>query len=93
MLLYRSGRAVFGKKYLTSNGYLIDYARMKFTVKIKPQRNKVGLTQADLAAEVGVSRQTIISIEKGTCIPSTYLALRLAHVLNKPVEELFNIEE
>jgi len=51
------------------------------------------MTQADLATEVGVSRQTIISIEKGTCVPSTYLALRLAHVLNKPVEELFNIED
>jgi len=66
---------------------------MKLITKVKPQRRKVGLTQADLAAEVGVSRQTIISIENGTCVPSTFLALRLAHVLNKPVEELFNIEE
>ena len=66
---------------------------MKLITKIKPQRRKQGMTQADLATEVGVSRQTIISIEKGTCVPSTFLALRLAHVLNKPVEELFNIEE
>ena len=66
---------------------------MKLIVKIKPHRRKQGLTQADLAAEIGVSRQTIISIEKGTCIPSTLLALKLAQGLKKPVEELFNIEE
>jgi len=66
---------------------------MKLVTKVKPQRRKKGLTQADLAAEIGVSRQTIISIENGACVPSTYLALKLARVLRKPVEELFNIED
>ena len=66
---------------------------MKLIAKIKPQRRESGLTQADLAAEVGVSRQTIISIEKGTCVPSTFLALRLARVLNTSVEALFKIND
>ena len=66
---------------------------MKLITKIRPQRRKTGLTQADLAAEVGVSRQTIISIEKGSCVPSTYLALKLARALRRPVEELFSIED
>jgi len=66
---------------------------MRLITKIKPQRRQNGLTQADLAAEVGVSRQTIISIEKGTCVPSTMLALKLSRALSKPVEELFTIEE
>ncbi len=66
---------------------------MKLTVKIRPHRRKKGLTQADLAAKIGVSRQTIISIEKGACVPSTFLALKLAQALKRPVEELFNIEE
>jgi putative transcriptional regulator len=66
---------------------------MKLIVKIKPHRRKQGLTQADLAAVIGVSRQTIISIEKGACIPSTLLALKLAQALKKPVEELFDIEK
>ena len=66
---------------------------MKLITKIKPQRRESGLTQADLAAEVGVSRQTIISIEKGSCVPSTYLALRLSKVLQTPVEDLFKITD
>lgn len=66
---------------------------MKLITKIRPQRRQNGLTQADLAAEVGVSRQTIISIEKGACVPSTILALKLSRALSRPVEELFTIEE
>ncbi len=46
-------------------------------------------TQADLAGLVGVTRQTIIAIEKGNYIPSVLLALKLAQALKKRVEELF----
>lgn len=53
-------------------------------------RLKIGLTQIELAEKIGVTRQTIISIEKGTCVPSVVLALRLAKVLGCTVEELFN---
>lgn len=48
-----------------------------------------GMTQVELAAEVGVTRQTIISIEKGNYEPSVRLALRLAKTLDSTVEKLF----
>lgn len=58
-----------------------------FTVRFA--RRAAGLTQAELAAEVGVSRQTIISIERGDYAPSVYLALGIARKLNATVEQLF----
>jgi DNA-binding XRE family transcriptional regulator len=57
---------------------------------IQDCRIKAGLTQIELAEKIGVTRQTIISIEKGTCVPSVVLALRLAKVLGCTVEKLFN---
>jgi putative transcriptional regulator len=50
------------------------------------------LTQQDLAAKAGVTRQTIIAIEKGTFNPSVKLALKLARILDVTVEELFTLE-
>lgn len=52
-----------------------------------------GMTQQGLADRVGVTRQTIHSIEKGRYNPSVGLALRLAGVFDVPVEELFELEE
>ena len=52
-------------------------------------RREAGLTQAELADRVDVSRQTINYIENGTFCPSTYLALRLARTFDVPVERLF----
>jgi putative transcriptional regulator len=51
-----------------------------------------GLTQEGLAERVGVTRQTIISIERGNYDPSVGLALRLARALGVPVEDLFEID-
>lgn len=51
------------------------------------------MTQQDLAERVGVTRQTILSIEKGNYNPSVELALRLAHELKTTVEKLFEVEE
>jgi putative transcriptional regulator len=51
------------------------------------------MTQEELAQAVGVTRQTIISIEKGRFIPSTLLALKLANFFKKPVEDIFFILE
>ena len=58
---------------------------------IKVQRAKKDLTQEQLAELVGVTRKTINTVEKGKYVPSTYLALKLAKVLEVTVEELFQI--
>lgn len=57
---------------------------------VRAHRKARRLTQADLAAEVGASRQTIIAIEQGDYAPSVFLALRIARVLGATVEELFD---
>lgn len=51
------------------------------------------MTQQELADAVGVSRQTIVTLEKGQYNPSIALALRLAKLFNVRVEELFYLEE
>jgi putative transcriptional regulator len=52
-----------------------------------------GLSQADLAAIVGTSRETISSIERGSSLPSVSLALAVAKALGTTVEELFAADE
>lgn len=52
-------------------------------------RHNAGLTQEQLAEAVGVTRQTIIAIEKGSYTPSVLLALKFAKFFKLPVEELF----
>ena len=57
------------------------------------RRQVEGMTQQNLADHVGVTRQTILSIERGQYNPSVGLALRLAQTLCVAVEALFEIEE
>jgi putative transcriptional regulator len=57
--------------------------------RLKEERASRGLSQADLAELVHVSRKTINTVENGVFIPSTVLALRLAHALDTTVERLF----
>ena len=54
-------------------------------------REKVCVTQEELAGKVGVSRQTIIAIEKGNYSPSVLLALKLARYFKSNVEDIFSI--
>jgi putative transcriptional regulator len=54
-------------------------------------RTQKGMTQEELAEKVCVSRQTIISIEKGNYTPSVLLALKLASVFGVAVEQVFKI--
>lgn len=61
--------------------------------KLKELRTARGSTQAELADEVKVSRQTIISIESGRYIPSVLLSLKIAKVLGKKVEDIFELEK
>jgi len=60
---------------------------------IKEYRQRANLTQEELAQKVKVSRQSIISIEKGHYIPSLPLALRFSKLFNCPTDKLFNLEE
>jgi len=59
--------------------------------KLKDRRAELGLTQAELAEMVGVTRKTVNTIENQVFVPSTILALKLARALKMPVEELFAI--
>ncbi|MBT8203830.1 MAG: helix-turn-helix transcriptional regulator [Eudoraea sp.] len=63
---------------------------MKNTIKLN--RAKTGITQADLAERVKVSRQTINAIELGKYAPSTVLALKLSAIFQVSVNELFELE-
>jgi putative transcriptional regulator len=60
---------------------------------IKQHRARLDLTQQELAERVGVSRQTIISIERARYVPSTLLALRIARTIGMKVDELFELTE
>jgi putative transcriptional regulator len=59
--------------------------------RLKEIRSAAGLTQAELAERVGVSRKTINTVENGVFIPSTILALKLGRALGCPVEALFQL--
>jgi putative transcriptional regulator len=61
--------------------------------RLLKERDRLNLTQAELAEKIGVSRKTINTIENGVFIPSTVLALKLAKALGKPVEHLFYLEQ
>ena len=60
---------------------------------LKQLRAKRGMDQAELAALVGVRRETINRLEKGLYNPSLKLALDVAHVFGKTVEEVFSFRE
>jgi putative transcriptional regulator len=60
---------------------------------VKAIRGIKGLTQEELAELLGVSRQTVISIESSRYVPSTVLSLKISQFLDKKVEELFELEK
>ena len=64
---------------------------MKNTLKV--ERAILNLTQEELAEKIGVSRQTINSIETSRYVPSTLLALKLSKLFNKPVNDFFILED
>ncbi|MFH1679883.1 MAG: helix-turn-helix transcriptional regulator [Candidatus Eisenbacteria bacterium] len=61
--------------------------------RVKVERVAKGVTQEELARAVGVSRQSIISIERGRYVPSLLLALKLAAFFGCPTDALFRREE
>ena len=60
---------------------------------LKERRAELGLTQAELAERVGVTRKTVNTVENGVFTPSTILALKLAEALDRTVEQLFQLIE
>lgn len=61
--------------------------------KIRIARAEVRMTQQQLAEAAGVSRQTINAIESGKFVPSTVLALKMARIFGKSVEEIFSLDD
>jgi putative transcriptional regulator len=60
--------------------------------RVRAERTAAGLTQAQLAGAVGVTRQTVVAVEAGDYAPSVYLALALATHLGTTVEALFDTD-
>jgi putative transcriptional regulator len=71
---------------------MTDATGPRLANRVRVARAERNLSQTDLARAVGVSRQTISSIETGQYGPSTLLALRLAAELGVPVSDLFWLE-
>jgi len=61
--------------------------------RLKIERAILNLTQEELASKIGVSRQTISSIEKNRYSPSTVLALRLSALFEKPINDFFELDD
>ena len=72
-------------------GLISKYGIMKNIIKI--ERAIKNITQEELAGMIGVTRQTINAIELNKFIPSTLVALKIARVFQKRVEEIFLLEE
>lgn len=64
---------------------------MKNTIRV--ERAILDMTQQQLADAIGVSRNTINSIESGKYIPSTVLALKIARYFGKPTDSIFELDE
>ena len=64
---------------------------MKNTVRV--ERANKDITQQQLADAIGVSRNTINSIESGKYVPSTVLALKIARYFEKPTDSIFELDE
>jgi putative transcriptional regulator len=63
------------------------------TNDVRKLREDRALSQGDLARELGVSRQTVNAIETGRYLPSLPLALSIGRYFNKPVEEVFHVDD
>ncbi len=61
--------------------------------RIRIERAILDITQADLAERISVSRQTINAIESNKYVPSAVLAMKIARIFGKTVEEIFELDE
>lgn len=63
------------------------------TNTIRARREEVGMTQAELAGRIGVTRQTLIAIEQGRYSPTLEIAFQIARAFGMPLEDLFQYPE
>jgi putative transcriptional regulator len=61
--------------------------------RVREERTQRGLSQAEVATALGVSRQTIISIENGRYLPSLPLAFKIARLFGLPIEYIFSPQD
>jgi putative transcriptional regulator len=91
--VHESGAAldVFGMLYIMSGISYFSPMKSRYEVEnsVRRHRRIQDLTQQELALRAGVTRQTILAVEKGRFTPSVGLALRLAELLGVTVEDLF----
>lgn len=73
--------------------YIYDEVNNMLKSHLKEYRAKFNMNQSELANRVGVTRQTIGFIEKGTISPSITLVLKLCRVFQCKVEDLFELED
>lgn len=66
---------------------------MKLSNRVKALRRQMDWTQEQFADLIGVTRQTVISLEKGSYTPSLLLAMQIARVFDRPIEDIFYLEE
>ncbi|WP_261130775.1 helix-turn-helix transcriptional regulator [Bacillus sp. Marseille-Q3570] len=66
---------------------------MTISNRVRELRARCNVTQAELAEAVGVTRQTIAALEKGSYIPSLLLAMQISKYFKQPIEEIFFEEE
>ncbi|MGP4078469.1 helix-turn-helix transcriptional regulator [Pseudalkalibacillus sp. R45] len=66
---------------------------MTISNRVRELRARCNVTQSDLAEAVGVTRQTIAALEKGSYIPSLLLAMQISKYFKQPIEEIFFEEE
>lgn len=72
---------------------MIHHMKEEVANSVRKYRTRAKMTQEGLGKEVGVSRQTIIAIEKGDYTPSILVALKIAQVFKFPVEKIFYIKK
>ena len=80
---------IFHNSIFTVKGFKLATCRIQNTIR-KCRFNHDEMTQKELADKVGVTRQTILTIEKGNYSPSLELAFRIALVFDKPLEDIFS---
>jgi putative transcriptional regulator len=72
---------------------VIERGGLTMKNNMRVERAIKNITQGELAGQVGVSRQTINTIESNKYVPSTVLALKISRVFGKPLEDIFMLEE